>query len=262
MTTARINGHTVHIELLEPSGDPPAGTAVLVHGMGWDSLTSWYLTAAQPLSAAGWRVVTYDLRGHGHSERTPTGYRLEDFVDDLAGVLREVGVCDPPLLVGNSFGGTIGFAYAMRHPVAALATIESVPPTPEWMGRVRRRLEQAAAYLPDRHAMPPIVAARGERAARRASAVRELVSATTLLRDLASGPEQSHDRISALSCPMMCVFGQESSVADFAPLVKRLLPHARIVVVPGQRHSLLIDQPQKVSQLLLSWLDQHFAHSM
>ncbi|WP_432841959.1 alpha/beta fold hydrolase [Dactylosporangium sp. CA-092794] len=242
MSTLTVNGIDVHVEVFEPAG-PAAATIVLLHGMGSDSLASWYLTLAKPLSDAGLRVVMYDLRGHGHTGRPPTGYRLDDFVDDLTALLAAVGAHAPIYLLGNSFGGTIAFGYAARHPerIAGLATVESAPPTPDWMQRVSMRLAAAGT-----------AAGPGPRA----RAAKELISATTLLKDLAGSELPAQERIARIDCPVLCVYGGDSGMVKLAPVVHRLLPHARTVVVPGRRHSLLVDAPEQIRDLVLGWLDR------
>jgi pimeloyl-ACP methyl ester carboxylesterase len=259
VTMLRANGISVHAELLEPAeparDDLP--TAVLLHGLGTDTMASWYLTLAQPLRESGRRVLMYDLRGHGHTERPASGYHLNDLVDDLEAVLDAAGVSGPVLLMGNSFGGTIAFTYALRRPerVAAMATVESAPPTEGWVRRVIKRLEQAADFLPRDDALAEITANRGERIARRAGMARELLGTTSLLRDIATSPLPERAQLTGIDCPVLCVFGGASGVMEFAPVVRELLPRVSIAVVPGQRHTLLIDQPQRVLELVMSWLD-------
>ncbi|BCL12447.1 alpha/beta fold hydrolase [Micromonospora sagamiensis] len=263
MSILRANGLAVHVEQLRPPeaapGVPGGGpTAVLIHGLATDNLASWYLSMAHPLAAAGLRVIMYDLRGHGRSERPPAGYTLDHFVDDLAALLAVLDVTGPVHLLGNSFGGTIAFGYAARHPeqVAAIAAVESSPPTAAWFGRVAKRLDAAAAQLTDEHVLARISVERGERASRRARTAREVLVATSLTRDLPASRLPAEERIAAVRCPGLWVYGGSSAVVELAPDVERLLPHARIVTVPGQRHSILIDQPDTVRDIVLSWLRQ------
>ncbi|MGX7671394.1 alpha/beta fold hydrolase [Plantactinospora sp. DSM 117369] len=267
MSMVRANGLSVHVEQLIPP-DAVAGTvcgahggaptAVLIHGMASDTLASWYLTLAHPLAATGLRVIMYDLRGHGHSERPPEGYTLDDFVDDLAALLAALDVTGPVHLLGNSFGGTIAFGYAARHPerVAAIAAVESSPPTAAWFARVVRQLDNAATYLPREHALAEIRAERGERASRRARMAREVLAATSLVRDLPASRLPAEERIAAIGCPVLWVYGGDSTVVELAPEVRRLLPKARIVTVSGQKHTILVDQPSTVRDIVLSWLRQ------
>jgi 3-oxoadipate enol-lactonase len=61
------------------------------------------------------RVVTYDLRGHGRSEKPTTGYGREDEAADLAGLLKAIRASKAHL-VGLSRGGGIALAFAAAHP--------------------------------------------------------------------------------------------------------------------------------------------------
>lgn len=262
MSMVRANGLTVHVQQLTPpgaaGGSDPSRTAVLIHGLVTDTLASWYLTLADPLAAAGLRVIMYDLRGHGHSGRPAQGYALDDFIDDLSALLAELGVTGPVHLLGNSFGGTIAYGYTARHPerVAALAAIEAAPPTAAWLARVARRLDRAAAYLPREQALAEISAERGAWAGRRARTAREVLAETGLVHELPASRLPAEERIVAIGCPVLCVYGGDSAVVELAPEVRRLLPQARIVTVPGQRHAVLVEQPTTVRDIVLSWLRQ------
>ncbi|MFG2044561.1 alpha/beta fold hydrolase [Dactylosporangium sp. NPDC048998] len=261
MSMVLANGLSIHVEQLAPpepvSGVPSAApTAVLIHGLALDTLASWYLTLASPLAAAGLNVVMYDLRGHGHTERPPEGYTLDDFVDDLEALLAALDITDPVLLLGNSFGGTIAFSYAARHPerVAAIATVESLPPTAAWLERMPGWLDKAAAHLPGGHVLAEIDAGRGERVFRLAMAAREVLDATSVRRDVPASRLPAEERIAAIGCPVLCVYGGESRVGALAPDVRRLLPHAQIVTVPGQRHTVLVDRPNSIRDIVMPWV--------
>src|SRR5438445_3755679 len=148
MTVA--NGIRVHYQRMSAreTGAPPP-TVVFIHGLGTDSLASFYLTLAAPVSAAGIDVLTYDLRGHGRTELPPTGYRVGDFVADLDGLLDRLAVHGPVHLVGNSFGGTIAFSYAAARPdrVASIVSIEAEPATAPWADKMRQTLDNVVSEL-------------------------------------------------------------------------------------------------------------------
>jgi pimeloyl-ACP methyl ester carboxylesterase len=75
---------------------------VLIHG--WPlSGESWSLQVP-PLREAGYRVVSYDRRGFGRSDKPMTGYAYESLTKDLHSVLTELGLEDVTL-VGFSMGG-------------------------------------------------------------------------------------------------------------------------------------------------------------
>ncbi|MCX4471862.1 Arylesterase [Micromonospora sp. MW-13] len=256
------NGITLHVQRLDPTGPAPGGrtgptpAAVLIHGMASDTMASWYFTMAEPLARAGFPTVLYDLRGHGRSERPATGYALDDLVDDLAALLAGLDVTGPLLLLGNSFGATIAFGYAARHPdrVAGIVAVESAPPTPEWMRRVRVRLDRVAARLPQRGALAEIGVARGRVAARRAAETGRMLADTTLAQELPASRLPTTEALAAIGCPVLCVYGGASAVRELAPAVRGLLPQARVVVLPEQRHTVLIDRPEEVRRLVFAWL--------
>jgi pimeloyl-ACP methyl ester carboxylesterase len=61
-------------------------------------------------------LVVPDLRGHGRSDRaTPASWTLDDWADDLAGVIDALDL-HRPVVVGVSFGGWVALRHAARHP--------------------------------------------------------------------------------------------------------------------------------------------------
>lgn len=251
------------MQRVAPKGSPRAGgrhpTVVFVHGLGTDSLASFYFTLAPAVSAAGTEVIAYDLRGHGRSERPATGYRLSDFVADLAGLLDALEVAGPVHLVGNSFGGTVAFSYAAQYPerVASIVMIESEPATEMWSCKLASLLGSAADRLGDPDALNWITKRYGERTSRLAGAAGQRLHTTTMARDIPRGPLLSQDEIRSVGCPMLAIFGSESDLVEQGDAMAALLARCRTVIVPGHEHSVLIEAPHSVRNLLLPWIAEH-----
>ena len=252
MSMVRLNGVDLHVEEV-PAEGIQTGTAVLIHGMTSDSMASWFLTLAHPLAQSGLRVLLYDLRGHGHSSRPATGYSLNDFVGDLEALISDHWQVDGPVhLFGNSFGGTVAFAYAARHPdrVAGIAAIESAPPTADWFRRMGSKLARVAETLADAEAVAnsrPLVA-------RRVRAASELLAQTSVGSELPLSVLPAPELIAGIRCPVLCLYGGESAVKELIGETERLLPHSQHVVIEGQRHTLLIKAPSQVQAHVASWL--------
>ena len=70
---------------------------------------------ANGLAAAGWRVVLYDVRGMGSSDRPPVDWSLDGRVQDLEAVVARIGVQEFAL-VAVDIGAPTAMAYAVRHP--------------------------------------------------------------------------------------------------------------------------------------------------
>jgi pimeloyl-ACP methyl ester carboxylesterase len=83
---------------------------VLLHGLG---ATRRVFDLLIPYLAKDHKVIAYDQRGHGESEKPDEGYTLDGFADDLDEILRRHGV-SRPVLVGHSFGANV----ALRHAVS------------------------------------------------------------------------------------------------------------------------------------------------
>jgi pimeloyl-ACP methyl ester carboxylesterase len=250
MTLVRVNGVALHVAELPPAGrdDREPATVVLVHGMAGDNMASWYLTMAHPLAESGRRVLLYDLRGHGRSERPARGYALDDFVDDLEALLGHWAVTGRVHLFGNSFGATVAFGYALRHPdrVAGIVAIDSAPPMPDWFARMTTRLSRAGAA--------PVRSGRGPAFARRLRDVQLLLSETAILAELPASRLPEPAEFAALSCPVLCLYGRDSRVRELAGRTERLLPQTRSVVLDGAGHSVLIERSAEVYGHVTAWL--------
>jgi pimeloyl-ACP methyl ester carboxylesterase len=85
---------------------------VLVPGMG--DLRAAYRFLAPALRAAGYRVASTDLRGHGDSDATFSSYGDEETADDVAALIGELG--GPAVIVGNSMAAGSAVLAAVRWP--------------------------------------------------------------------------------------------------------------------------------------------------
>lgn len=92
------------------------GTALLIHGSGpgVSAHANWRLT--MPELAKRIRVVAPDMLGFGYSERPADGrYDMDRWVGQAVGLLDALEI-EQTDLVGNSFGGALALALAIRHP--------------------------------------------------------------------------------------------------------------------------------------------------
>src|SRR6266496_202466 len=105
MNFTEANGVSLRYAL-EGSGKP----IVLIHEMG-GTLESWGLLA--PLLALKRRVVRYDTRGAGFSEKIRGDVTIDTMTDDLIALLDGLGVTEKASLVGTAVGGAIALHMAM-----------------------------------------------------------------------------------------------------------------------------------------------------
>ena len=107
----------------ELSGPEEAPVMVLIHGLGLNRQT-W--RDHEPAFAADYRVVNYDLYGHGESALPPSKPSLSLFAIQLKELLDELGY-QTCTLVGFSLGGMINRRFALDFPnqVDALVILNS-----------------------------------------------------------------------------------------------------------------------------------------
>jgi pimeloyl-ACP methyl ester carboxylesterase len=250
-----VNGHQCHVEEICPAA--AHATVVLLHGLTGDSLASCYFTLAPPLAAAGLRVVMYDLRGHGNSGRPASGYHIDDFVDDLGALLDALSLDRPVYLIGNSFGAVIAFGYAARCPrrVAGVVSLDSAPPIAAWFDAAfHDRLMQHRQFLLDAADAELERQGRPGDLTRRARRLRLLVAETTFDADLHASVLPDPHTFTALDCPVLCLYGENSPMRDLLPPTLELIPHAETAVFPGQGHDLLLRETGRVCDQVLAWL--------
>jgi pimeloyl-ACP methyl ester carboxylesterase len=106
-------------------GDGP--DLVMIHGLT-GNLAVWHLQIVPTLSEH-YRILTYDLRGHGYSDVPQSGYSADDMATDLGELLDERGITRAAL-VGHSFGADVALYFALRHPerVSQVIAIEAALP--------------------------------------------------------------------------------------------------------------------------------------
>ena len=241
------------------AGEP----VTLLHGVG-SNLESW--DGVVPALAERFRVLRYDLRGHGQSGKPPGPYALDDFVEDLRALLDDRGVA-VTRLCGMSFGGLIGQAFTLRYParvgrLALLATVAGRTPAERAAalaraatlasggatGTVEAALERW--YTPEfRAAHPEIVAQTRERVlgndpAGYAAAYRVFAEAD-LLEDLGG-----------IRCPTLIATGEHDagSTPEMARRMHERIAGSRLVILPRYRHGLLVEAAAEVARLLCDFL--------
>src|SRR5215470_7317639 len=101
-----------------------ARTLVLIHEMG-GSLESWDEVA--PRLAAKRRVLRYDTRGAGMSEKARGALSIDTMADDLAALLDGLKIAGSVAVAGIAVGGAIALHAAVRFPARVSAVMVGSP---------------------------------------------------------------------------------------------------------------------------------------
>ncbi|MCU1535986.1 MAG: alpha/beta hydrolase [Humibacillus sp.] len=118
--------HDVNLHVEDTGGD--GRPVVLIHG--WPLSGASWSEQVPALTAAGHRVVSYDRRGFGQSDKPHGGYEYDTLADDLARLIERLDLRDVSL-VGFSMGGGEVARYVTRHGEDRLHSVvfaSAVPP--------------------------------------------------------------------------------------------------------------------------------------
>jgi pimeloyl-ACP methyl ester carboxylesterase len=248
MARARLNGIEIDYEV---TGNGP--TLLLSHGYG----STRHMWDGQHHAFPGWRVVSWDMRGHGQTDSPadPKAYSAALTVSDMRALLEHVGV-ERAVIGGLSLGGYVSLAFALAHPAMtrALVICDSGPGY--------RNAEARAGW--NQRAFERAVSLEGkglDALARRSRETQQAVhrSAQGLAHAargmLAQENSQVIDGLAGLRVPTLIVVGDQDQpfVAPSEYMAKKI-PGARLAVIPGAGHSSNLDQPEIFNRVLGEFL--------
>ena len=244
---------------------------VMIHGIT-GNLAAWHLQIVPALSDR-FRILTYDLRGHGYSDTPPSGYSPDDMAGDLLDLLDALEIA-APVVVGHSYGADIALYFAAAHPDRAreVIAIESALPALEqsrrhdgWVGWTywAGALEQAG------HAVPP------ERRSdlrymiratidlpkqwgplkglpRNPKPMLRLLDETTLPEDYRRVGSLPLERIPSIETPVTLMYAEKSAFLDTFEYLSEHLPNPHPVLLPQTEwgHFGPLEQPEAVADAI------------
>ncbi len=238
MQLATDDGIELHVEEMG-TGSP----VIMLHGLLVGNMSTWYMTAA-PEVARRHRVILFDLRGHGLSERAARGYDLARMTSDLESVVLRL-TDQPVMLVGHSYGGLVALTFALRRPerVRKLALVEA-PLPPSSLAELEAFLAADPAGMLD--ALPAHLRSAAGDGRRRGTRFADTI------RFLAR--ESSDAVLRELRCPLLAIYGTQSSCRSVGTRLARLVPGASLVELAGG-HFLPLDAPRELTQELARFID-------
>jgi pimeloyl-ACP methyl ester carboxylesterase len=256
-----FNGTTY--ELTGP-GDAPV--VVLIHGLGLTrAVWQWMLP-----DLARFRVVTYDLIGHGETAPPQGQPTLKDLADQLAALLDHLQI-DKAAIVGFSLGGMIARRFAQDHRdrTTALVVLHSAHKrTEKQQGAILFRVAQAEDHGPE----ATVDLALQRWYTENAQATRPDLMALTrswilankrevyvkLYRILAHGVDEIIAPQPPLTVPTLVLTGDEDTGnnPEMSIAIATEIPRARLVILKGLRHMALAEDPSAVNRPVVDFLTE------
>jgi 3-oxoadipate enol-lactonase len=237
-------------------------TLVLVHEMG-GSLESWDDVA--PRLAESRRVLRYDTRGAGLSQKVRGELSLDTMADDITALLDTLGIAGKVALAGIAVGGAIALHFAARYPERTSAVAVGSPATGIAPDRRVAALERVAKIEATGMAFAVEDSMRNGYAPELRGDVRrfELYRARWLGNDPASyatiwrmlAAANMQDELTGLRCPVLVIGGSLDRVRPppLAEAVARAIPDARYVEV-RTGHYMSVQTPDLISDCIDEFL--------
>lgn len=264
MPEVKVGDIRMHYEIYG-EGEP----LVMINGAG--ATMEWFYWLI-PTYSRDYRLILFDNRGVGRTDKPDTTYTTAMMADDLAGLLDVIGI-DSAHIRGVSFGGMIAQEFALRHPekvktLILLVTycggkhsstlpfgadterIRQLPPreateaflrwfiTEEFIDKNPHVFEQLVAFALEHPAEPFGLAKHGE----------------------AIANHDTYDRLSTITAPTLVIGGDADKVipVENSRILASRIPNAELVILKNAGH-MLIEAANEVDRIILDFLRKYRA---
>lgn len=266
-----LNDVNLHVD---DSGGP-GRAVVLIHG--WPLSGESWSEQIPAIAAAGYRVISYDRRGFGRSDKPKSGYGYDTLTEDLDAVLTALDVTDATL-VGFSMGGGEVARYVAKFGSDRLHSVvfaAAVPPfllhksdnpdgplTAEQAGGMAKGLESDEAGFYDDF-ITQFFSARGELVVtedqrQQALALTRQADKHAALECMTSfGTTDFRDDLTKISLPTLVIHGDSDGIVPFegsGALTHATITGSELHVVAGGPHGVNVSHADEFNEVLLAFL--------
>jgi pimeloyl-ACP methyl ester carboxylesterase len=262
MPHVTVKSLSLYYEIGGASDAPPV---LLIPGLSGDHRV-WGPLASM---LSNCRVISFDNRDSGQSQRASGPYAIKDMAEDAAGLLKELGIARAHV-VGYSMGGAIAQELAISFPqlvdrLVLLATYDAADPRGAALFRgfasLRRdlaredyiRLTLPWAYTYKEYQVPGFI-----------EQVIQGVLEDTLFQEPEAYERQmeatiafnSRERLHSISCPTLLVFGEEDVMTPlrFARELVRGIKDSKLVTLEGTGHLFVRTRLAEIAALIEGFL--------
>lgn len=235
---------------------------LFIHGLG-SSSRDW--ENQLPFFQDHYQIITYDLRGHGKTDKPKAPYTIPLFANDAAQLCQAL-VQQPIHVIGHSLGGMISFQLALDFPdlVRSLTIINSAPAVifPSFLTQLSFLLRRFSVKLfgmrhlsknlanhlfpkPEQQPMRDVFISRWLE-----NDPHAYINTLKAFKGWNVMP-----RLSSLQCPTLIMTADDDyTPVAFKEYYTKLIPQAELIVIKDSKHLSPIDQPMAVNQALFQFL--------
>lgn len=270
MPYVKVNEISIYFEVRGNNGSP----LLMISGLGCNK-TRWSSELIRLLTAQH-RVIIFDNRGTGQSDKPATPFTMSDFASDAMSILDDLRI-DRAHVFGESMGGMIAQHVALNYPARVqsliLASTTSVWDHPKFVAPTQEVLTQVAKPAsgnPEQDtrdgwwiSYPPAFIE-----AHRNWLEQELQKSVAFAypetpdyaKELQMGAvfssHNTYDKLSHITCPTLVQTGTEDVLipSENSRILAKLIPNARLIEYPGYGHDILGPCEEKVAQDILNFV--------
>lgn len=249
---------------------------VMIHGLT-GNLAVWHLQII-PVLWDRFRILTYDLRGHGYSDMPVSGYSADDMATDLLDLLDALDI-EKAFIAGHSFGADVALYFALNHPdrVHEIVGIEPALPAMIFM-RAREDwegwdywsdvLERSGHPVPAEHRADVDYLLRTSLEVpkkwgplnglpRNPKPFLRLLDETNLAEESQQIGSLTLERIPDIQSPVTLIYSDGSAFLGTHEFLSSHLPNVRSILLPKSEwgHFGPLEQPEIVAEHILATLE-------
>jgi 3-oxoadipate enol-lactonase len=256
----RANGISMNYEMKGKGAN-----LVLIHGAG-NNLNMWYHQV--PAFSKNYRVVTYDVRGSGKTDRPEGDYSMSLFVEDAYRLMQAIKVTDGYFL-GFSMGGRIALELAVNYPemvkalVLANSAVGGPSSSPQALERWRANIEllekgemKKVAEITTASAFSPNFRSKNPAEFEKYMKVKQQNKPDGIARLMRSMnlPANPLD-LSKVKCPTLLIAGENDSHlgVEQANRTQEAIAGSKMVLLPTG-HASAVELPKKFNSAVLEFL--------
>ena len=252
----KVNGIEINYELHGPAGAP---WLVLSHSLAcsvrmWDPQIEAF--------KATYRILNYDMRGHGATDAPRGPYTLEMLADDVLGLMESLEI-KKAVYCGLSIGGMIGQTLALRknppfERMVLADTTHTQPPEAlkQWEERIStangKGMPALVESTMERWFTPPF------RTSPAAKKIAALIAATPVPGYVGCGQAimklNTTARLKDIRLPVLAITGEQDGAAAGTRHIGETVPGAKFVSIPQASHIANVEQPEAFNRALTEFL--------
>ncbi len=230
----------------------------IIFSHGWlDDCSVW--KPQVEMLASDHTVITYDIRGHGRSDKPKGNYSFKTLINDLSAII-EVLKLEKVALAGFSLGGALSLEYALQNPekVSKLILIGTAARMPRqsyfllfplnfmsYKTLIRLLYSKARFNKPTRQMIDAFISTANQVPKK---------AAYDILNELIKNYD-IRNRCSEIKVPILLVRGEKDPyMSEPVQYLHEHLPDSQLQIVPACGHEVMVEKPEVFNQILQDYL--------